>query len=665
MKKSKLSIGLVTSFIGALALTSCNSTTAKVTKSKTSVVDIDGYDSEEISVNIDEIYKEYGESSNGTKLFYNAVLETLIRYEYPLIAEKDSELKSYSKVQSEANDKISALQQTARDNAKANDTEYDEEWDKILESNDVKTTKDLKLKFIYELEKEAMGDWYFKKNVESTDTVKGLREQYLGVDANWNQVTTTTENVDSLFPYHILQILVKLDGADATNYNRATITEAQAKKLWAVMRQLVDAQYTFEETVKLTDDDGSKDAFGDDGIMTTKTSFVNEFKLGVYAYDAILSGLNTENDNNNKIYKAFGVDESSEVVTKSVSSVDQTGNLVVNETKEKVKDLILSEMVDNVNVHREVANSGIVAVPFDVFRQIGLHAEDTKIGTFEPEGSSANLPRNVLFNAFLNFRAPFVITSELLDETSVSLGDDDVATTEYHFDDPDILKLAENNFEAIEIGGTPKKVLCDTNGNVIIGVRSTYGIHFMVMRKSVFKATNERVGKVSTSLMDYYTTKVPGEEGFPEGKETFVNMKVTSDPSYYTGRSDTIKNEIKSTNFDAAYEYRLYEALLDYKFDGTKMSDKLHFFDEDESGESVIRNNINDMISLLRENAHNSQIDSINKAWKDYLLQLINQNNMRSDEGMYEGAFVPTTCAFSFSKGNEDLYKEGGACYVK
>ncbi len=46
-------------------------------------------------------------------------------------------------------------------------------------------------------------------------------------------------------------------------------------------------------------------------------------------------------------------------------------------------------------------------------------------------------------------------------------------------------------------------------------------------------------------------------------------------------------------------------------------------------------------------------------------MQLINQNELRSDEGMYKDAFVPTTCAFSFKKGNEDLWKEGGECYVK
>ena len=656
MKKSKLSIGLVTSFIGALALTSCDDS-ASVTTSKDSVVDIIGYntETEKIEINVDELYREYGESKAGTTLYYNAILEALIRYEYPLISERDSDLKAYSRIESEADDKVKALQQTAKDNANSNGTKYEDEWDKILESNDVESKKELKLKFIYQLEKEAMSDWYFKKHSETEGTKTGLRQEYLGVDADWNEIEPATENVDAVYPYHVLHILVKL-GADATDYSRATITEAEAKKLWQVMQQLVDGQYTFEDTAILSDD-SSNDNFGDVKFMSTKTDFYNEFKLGVYAYDAILSGVNSESASTKGRYKAFGLDKDAQIVTKTLT---ETG-----ETKEYVQDLIKDEMLDNVNIHMDAAQTAIPAIPFDVFRQIGLKAEDEKIGTFEPEGNAASLPRNVLFNAFLNFRSPFVITNELLDDTSVSATDDNISTTAYDFDDASILKLEKNNFKEDKINGLNKKVLCDTHGNVIIGVRSTAGIHFMVMRKSVFKDTNVQVGKQGTSLEDYYTTKIPGEEGFPADKETYVNLKVSNDNSYYTDRANTIKDDIKSTNFDAAYDYRIYETLLEQDFDGTKVEDKIHFSDEDEQGNSVIKDNIAKTIALLRETAHYSQEEKINKAWQEYLLQLINQNTLRSDAGMYKGAFVPTTCAFSFTKGNEDMWEKDGACYVK
>ena len=673
MKKSKLSIGLVTSFIGALALTACDNSTPAVTKSKNSIVNFIGYNgsTDKIEINVDELYSEYSNSKEGTTLYYNAILEALTRYEYPLISAQDAELKSYARIESEANDKVKAMQQTAKDNAKNNGTDYDKEWDKILDNNDVDSTKDLKLKFIYELEKEALADWYYKAHSETKDGVSGLREQYLGVNSDWKAVTGKTENVDSVYPYHILHILVKLS-ADKSDYTRGTITEAEATKLWQVVRMLLDSKFTWAEVAKLSDDT-SKDDFGDVGIMSTNTSFYNEFKLGIYAYDAILSqnnsyGTTEETSTDNHIYDAFGLGK--DLNGQPASIVTET--LADGEHTQKVVDLVKSEMNTNVNTHLNVENTNLPTIPFDVFRLIGEHAKDEKFGNETIEGSEVSLPRNVLFNAFLNFHSPFVITNELIKQSSITETNDyaDVIG-EYQFNDASILKfqngLQDTNFLVDKLGGLfDKNVLCDADGNVVIGVRSEAGIHFMVMRKSVFYNTNVLVQKDSTSLADYYTTYVPTDEEYPEGKDTYVNMKKSDDVSYYTNRANTIKSDIKSTDtFDAAYDYRIYEALLDFKVDGTAIKDKLHFSDEDEQGNSVVRNNIIRNIELLRETHHENRYSSLNNAWQSYLLMLMAQNEWRSDENQFEGAFVPTTCAFSFSKENKDLWEEGGLCYVK
>lgn len=702
MKKSKLSIGLVTSFIGALALTSCGET-ATVNPSDKSVVDFIGYNNstDRIEINVDELYREFGQGKDGTTKYYNAILESLIRYEYPKLAAdenpKEPDLKKFSRIKSEAVDKVKAARQTANDNASNNGTDPEEEWDKILKNNDVDSEENLRLKYVYELEKEAMTDWYFKKHFETSedDTVVGLRQEYIGVSAttdettgltkDWTEIEPATENVEPVFPYHVIHILVKLS-ADAGDYSHATISQAEAEKLWDIVRHLVDGQYSFEETAKLSDDTSSSE-FGDVELMSTRTSFYNEFKLGTYAYDAILSANNSETaDVNDSIYKAFGIDSSAEIVTKTMAEVDPvTGVEHRVETKEKVVDLIKETMLDEVNVHLQDPQTSIPAIPFDVFRQIGLLAKEDKIGTFSPEGGQASLPRNVLFNAFLNFRSPFVITNELLKQDSVAFGDDQAATETYNFDDEEVLKLQSNNFQSGKLGDPAfaKKVLCDTNGNVVIGVRSTAGIHFMVMRKSVFENTNKKayekvvykadgtidedasVLKTHTSLEDYYyTAEIPTDKNYDYDHETYVNIKNVNDSSYYTNRVNTIKNDVKSSNFDAAYDYRLYETLLNYPLEGGALKDRIHFSDEVE-GKSVIRANIEKTISQLRESAKLSQEESINKAWTEYLMQLINQNELRSDEGMYKDAFVPTTCAFSFKRGNEDLWKEGGECYVK
>lgn len=723
MKKSKLSIGLVTSFIGALALTSCGDT-VYVTPSDKSVVDFIGYNNstDRIEINVDELYREFGEGKDGTTKYYNAILESLIRYEYPKLAgdenPKEPDLKKFSRIKSEAADKVKAARQTANDNASNNGTDPEDEWSKILENNNVETEEELRLKYVYELEKDAMTDWYFKKHYETNDdqSVVGLRQEYIGVSAtedsqtgitsDWEQIEPATENVEPVYPYHVIHILVKLS-ADATEYNRATISESEAEKLWDIVRHLVDGQYSFEETAKLSDDTSSSE-FGDVELMSTRTSFYNEFKLGTYAFDALLSENNKETaDVNNNIYKAFGIDSEAEVVTQTMSEVDPlTGVEHIKETKEKVVDLVKETMLDEVNVHLKEQQTLLPAIPFDVFRQIGLAAKEDKIGVFTPEGSQASLPRNVLFNAFLNFRSPFVITNELLNEASVDFGHDEVdpvtgetvhvtndaiTTTPYDFDDEDILKLQNNNFQSgklATISNTAfnKKVLCDTNGNVVIGVRSSAGIHFMVMRKSVFENTNglayekvvydnngqidqaNSVLKTHTSLENYYyTAKIPTDKDYDHDHETYVNIKNVNDSSYYTDRVNTIKNDVKSSNFDAAYDYRIYETLLSYPlYEGAKptVGDRIHFSDEVE-GKSVIKSNIERTISQLRESAKLSQEESINKAWTEYLMQLINQNELRSEEGMYKKSFVPTTCAFSFTKGNEDDWKEGGRCYVK
>ena len=706
MKKSKLSIGLVTSFIGALALSSCGSEAA-VTKSKNSIVDFIGYNSEtdRIEINVDELYRECSESKEGTTLYYNAILEALSRYEYPLISAQDSTLKPYATLESEANDKLRAVQQTAKDNAKNNGTKYDEEWDKILDNNNVETTEDLRLKFLYELEKEALSEWYFRAHSESTDVevvnnddpdnpttdtvhTAGLREQFLGVTDDWKDVAEDqkTKDVDPVYPYHILHILVTLS-ADKSDYVRGTISQEEAENLWQTVRNLINGDFIELAAEANINKDNSNKEFGDVGYMSTATSFYNEFKLGIYAYDAILSKVNSQTENNKGIYNAFGIGK--DLNGQDATIVTQT--LETGEERAKVVEKIQSEMVTNVNLNLEAETKLVPAVPFDVFRQIGELADKDKIGNKELESGDASLPRNVLFNAFLNFHSPFVITNELLDPTTVSITDtsidNKIATTTYDFDDASILKIEDaetgvvgidaTNFKSGKLGSEfTKRVLCDKEENVVIGVRSESGIHFMVMKKSVFENTNKKVGKEGTSLLDYYTTKLNSDgqpvdnEGEPLanlGKETYVNLKSSDDVSYYTNRANSIKSDIKSTDtFDAAYDYRVYEALLDFEVGGEKIKNKLHFSDEDpDTHESVLRNNIDKNIELLREGHHENRYNSINSAWQTYLLMLINQNKWRSDANEFKGAFVPTTCAFTFDSAHADEWKEGGNCYVK
>ena len=437
MKKSKLSVGLVASFIGALAMSACNQdTSAAVNEENGTLVKLVDYNGDQIVVKTDDLYNDYTNSSDGTKLYYDAILEALIRYEYPKLNEAG--LRSYESLLEEAEDKYTSARETASDNADNNGTSFDEEWEKILEAQNCKDADDpddaLKKHYLYDLEKEELSDWYAKKNIDT------LKDQYIGVDSNWNLVSedAKVKDVNSLFPYHIIHVLVKLS-ADKDDYHRGTITEGEAENLWKVVRQLIDKNYSFGDVAfNLSDDTGSKSQYGDVGIMSTKTSFYNEFKLGIYAYDAILSGVNHQSADNKAIYEAFGLNdedptdddaEAARIVTKTTSA---------GITKEKVSKLIESEMVTNVKtpVSNAAAYTTIPTVPYDVFRKISELAKEDKINGVAPESGDVALPRNVLYNQFLNFHSPFVITAEDItdndnfDSDQVNVAAHDFATSQ-------------------------------------------------------------------------------------------------------------------------------------------------------------------------------------------------------------------------------------------
>ena len=79
MKKSKLSITLVTSFIAAMAMSACSS----VSSSKDAIVTFTPYGTKEsIDLITDDVYNQYGNTSAGISKFYEKILEVLIRYKF-------------------------------------------------------------------------------------------------------------------------------------------------------------------------------------------------------------------------------------------------------------------------------------------------------------------------------------------------------------------------------------------------------------------------------------------------------------------------------------------------------------------------------------------------------------------------------------------------------
>ena len=569
MKKSKLSITLVTSFIAAMALTACN----EVTASKKAVVSFTPYGAEKaISLITDDVYNAYRGTSNGVTKFYEKILEVLIRYKFKEANFNEGEL-DYKEIENWADNQVKEQKDKAKANAKSNGTNYDDEWDSILESNNVENAKELKEKFIYQKEKEVITNWY----ADNTDNAEALKNEFLGIDKDNKPVDQSTVEVKAAMPYHVRHILVKVDEASNANekFYKGTVTEAQAKLLSNTVTTLASGKYTFSQVASMYSEDGSASSGGDVGIMTNNATsgslgMVNEFQLGIYAYD--------------NLYTAHKDD--------AYASVIQQGLGIDDNVKSKFTKL--------------------VEVPYESFVKIGKYAAATadKEGNKIAKGSETLFPRNILWNKYFNLHNVFVIKNAKNGERLFGQ-----ATAEQEFDN---LCKPNDKYDADLPRFNSDGYLVDENNNVIVGVRSQFGLHFMIIEESMYDYAE---------LSKYYSTKLPNEEGYSSNSYVgFIQSQSTED---YKKRADDVKNKI--TSFDATYDYRLYQYLT---------SEVQMTFSDAADG---LDDAIDEYITVNKENNAYKQEDGLEKVWRTYaeLLEVQEDNrdakfNTRNANGVVQ-----------------------------
>ena len=548
MKKSKLSITLVTSFIAAMALSACSSVSAK----KETIVSFTPYGSKQsIALLTDDIYNQYKNTNAGVSKFYEKILEVLIRYEFKDAKFEEGE-KKYSEIEKWAENEVEAQKAKAKANAKNNGTSYDTEWDSILESNDVENAKELKEKFIYEKEKEVYKNWY------ADDVDAKLKSEFLGVK---NDGLAVDSDVKAAMPYHIRHILVKADEASNADekFYRGTITETQAKNLFLVASKLAAGELTFSEIAKLDkiSEDGSNANGGDVGIMTNSATsgslqMVNEFQLGLYAWDSLYNPANAGSAADDAIKAGLGI--SAEVISKMP------------------------------------ANVGVV--PYEAFVKLNDYAEITAdgYGNELAKGSTALYPRNIIWNKYLNRHNVFLIKNARCGAEKFGQAD-----ANEEFNNP----ITDTQYDANLAGFNADGYLTAGKGNdnLIVGVRSEFGIHFMVIEKSMYDYQ---------TLETYYDTKVPGQDGYDENADSYVNY-VSSDADRKQ-RGEELKTKI--TSFDSTYDYRLYSYLTEEKYAG-----RIEFKGDAAEGLDV---SIHNYIKFLKEDNVSKQEDGLEKVWRTY-----------------------------------------------
>ena len=553
MKKSKLSITLVTSFIAAMALTACN----EVTKSDNAIVNFTPYgSSESIALITDSMYNKYRGTNNGISMFYDKILEVLIRYHFQAGFDK-GDMKE-AEIIDWAENQVQEQKETAKNNAKSNNTSYDDEWDAILESHNVEDEEELKQQFIYNKEKEVITNWY----AGDKDKAEDLKNEFIGINENGEIVQEKLgSKVAGALPYHIRHILVKVDEAsDAqAKFYKGTVTEAQAKLLSDTVTTLASGKYTFSEVAKMYSEDTSGASGGDVGIMTNDATsgslgMVNEFQLGLYAYD----NLYTDNKNDAaaaKIQEKLGITDTAKA------------------------DLPAS----------------FAEVPYEAFVKIGKYADVTtdKYGNKLANGSATLYPRNIIWNKYFNLHNVFLIKKSAVSESKFGANN---AADEFNG-----LNLTGGDYATTAPKFDAQGYLVDDHGNRIIGVRSQYGIHFMIIEKSVYDYKS-RDGR--STLAQYYSTYIPddGPEKFKE--DSYVGYIVSQSSEDYKKRADDVKSKI--TSFDPTYDYRLYNYLktqVNINFTG-----KAEHLGED----------IDKYIEVTQDNNLYKQADGLEKVWRTY-----------------------------------------------
>jgi hypothetical protein len=605
MKNTKLSISLIACLLSVGGLAGCS----KVKSSSDGVLLTYTVDGKEHKITADQILEKSYDDSSKYQAIYDVIYSVLVKNYFNREAEVDyygqkrtigkgqmgnkddvahgSEGSIYGK----ANQKVEDDIDTAHTNADANNTRYKKELETILSSHGVKTVEELKEKYVEEIQKETFEKNFYTYYIE--DMKRGA-----GATNLWGQPGDTTLKdfwagyFEDQMPYHVSHILVKLEDGSGTNYADGTVSEANAKKLYDVVDALANSEDTFSTIAKqYSEDPGSRVLSGDLGIMDTSTSFVNEFKLGVYAYE-----------------NYYGKDTAETVDTK-IDAQEFAANYEAAVEKSFTAD--------------ELAND-VPVISSDVFKWLKDAADEDKDADKEEvlDNNAAFYPRNIIYNKFLNRHSVAFITGK------TEAADD--ATHGYHTYTEGKLAGA-GKILSVKVAGEWRPILCVRAGS------DYQGIHFIVVNRSPLETGVDANG---VNQSEYYTTFYPDQDLYPHtgsgdsrvNKKTYINFSSKdSDVTATKKRAEELASKLKSFDSDrlGKYIFRKYLAEERVVINQTKLADSLQKW-----------------IDTSVEKAAAEREENWSKTWNEYIDTLSRQGSERSK-------LVPQACRIGFAHAND------------
>ena len=666
MKTGKRSLSLAMSILAIASLTACdddyNYPDAKWKEGI--IVNVDGKD-----YKYDEIYQLFDNSKGSAQAYFNVAKNILAQ----LVTPKTDTMLS------NVDTKINDLKNTWKTNARTNNTSYKEEQEKTFDSENVEDLDELREKYISQQQVEKNSQDFYEINangVTDPSYTYYISEQM------------TKDYVTNQAPYHVSHVLVKVDASsDGEGYWNGKITADNAKKIGNAVRMLASSDSFGSVAQLVSEDEGSAKMYGE--LVTTTegsqsvamektTSYINEFKLGLYAYEAYL----------NPKTKA------AEVNTAVRASLRVPGQAAASSSFDYKNDTAVSELITDGTL---VGKNGAFGIPLSKAITLGYIADVEKNivdGSKVDYASETQYPRNILFNNYFNYHGVNFLYDDsdtyeaefLKDAIEVGAHSGETILTlndvknklpskyaEYEYVTGQLSKIDAGKFKTVEgisdnlynydfDAFTKKSVLTkiptskrilvekDTDTNPVIIVRggsSGYqGIHFIVVNNDPFVN--------SQNTYQYYRTNIPDASADPASAKSadystnpslinYVKADINSNTTY-NARRDAVVAAVKAS--DSNIDFRLYEENIK-KFGADKFNELLG----DYAGI------INKYIEITKESSELGKNSSLDESWETYIQTLALQ------EEITPRGLVPEVCVSAFEGGNYGTLE--GICHVE
>ena len=714
MKKGKLTLGLVVSLASLGALAACN----EVTYSDGVVLSYTDLQGNRLDFTAEELFGAYQTTSGQINTDFNTVEEVLIRKYYQSGGGK-SQLAELEKKAALA---VQSVKDEAESNATNNKTSYQEEFEKLLASNQVDSIDELYEAKLYEEEKSA-----FTSEYNSNTRIEGMRD---GSYADGDKTVTTFPYsaefgigddgyLKEQLPYHVSHILVKVSAA-SNEHTNGTITEAESRKISEVVKYIAGADVTAgtsgsrstfgQIALQKSDDEGSAAKYGQLDVMDRNQadSFVNEFKFGIYAYESIYNQVNATANPYANAERAFP-DGNAEHKYKLINRLKfQDSATYTDLNLAQTPAEISAGLPDGQHFLSNYFNAdrAIGSIPYGAAVALGTDdvAKNPSLGYEVNGGSDIYYPRNVLFNKYFNNHWVAVITpdeipfNEIADKKNVtkdeartavlgSAADNQFANEKF------VSTVGKAEYKALPgfsvdttsvLPGFPNNVLTNDKGQVILAVRagaSSYqGIHFMAIERSALSefgttvdATTKKIREVTAeehtptanvaNLSEYYTIYTPESVNFP----TYTSEGSTMAKTTYVNLLKQSKTDYTKTSDTLVGRIKTYNTVADtFRFQYL-MEDGQIQFNESNPLVKTLKIDIQSWVNAKRSDTRMTSLENFDHAWATYAEYLSRADQARALKADGSQDLVSEVAAIGYwsndAKNAQNDWAIGGACY--